>query len=42
LSEIVKLAVRLPAAVGENVTEIVQVAFAASVAGLIGHVFVCA
>jgi hypothetical protein len=32
-------ALRLPAAVGEKVTEIVQLALAASV---VGHVFVCA
>jgi hypothetical protein len=38
----VTLAVRLPVADGENVTEIVHVAFTASVAGLAGHVFVCA
>jgi hypothetical protein len=38
----VTLAVRLPVADGEKVTEIVHVAFAASVAGLTGHVFACA
>ena len=42
LSETVTVAARLPAATGENVTEIVHVAFTASVAGLSGHVFVCA
>jgi hypothetical protein len=42
LSEMVTLAVRLPVADGEKVTEIVHVAFAASVAGLTGHVFACA
>jgi hypothetical protein len=42
LSEIVTLAERPPVADGANVTEIVQVAFAASVAGPTGHVFVCA
>jgi putative effector of murein hydrolase LrgA (UPF0299 family) len=42
LSLMLTLAMRLPTAVGENVTEIVQVAFAASVAGLMGQVFVCA
>jgi hypothetical protein len=42
LSEMVTLAERLPVADGANVTEIVHVAFAASVAGLTGHVFVCA
>lgn len=41
-SAIARLAVRLPEADGENETEIVQVAFAASVAGLVGQVFVCA
>jgi len=36
------LAVRVPAALGVNVVEIVQVALTASVAGLRGHVLVCA
>jgi hypothetical protein len=40
LSVTLTLAVRLPAAVGWNATEIVQVAFTASVAGDTGHVFV--
>jgi hypothetical protein len=35
------LAVRAPVAVGLNVTLMAQFAFAASVAGLTGHVFVC-
>jgi len=38
LSVMETLAVRLPEAVGENVTEIVQLALAANVAGLVGHV----
>ncbi len=42
LSEIETLAERPPVADGENVAEIVHVAFGASVAGLTGHVFVCA
>ena len=42
LSAMLTLAVRLPAAVGAKVTEIVQLAPTASVLGLIGHVFVCA
>ena len=42
LSLIVTLALRLPVAVGENVTLSVQVAPAASVLGLSGQVFVCA
>jgi hypothetical protein len=40
LSVTVTAAVRVPAAVGENVTEIVHVALAASVAGAIGQVVV--
>ncbi len=40
LSVIVTAAVRVPVAVGVKVTLIVQVALAASVAGLIGHVVV--
>ena len=40
LSETVTEAVRDPAAVGVNVTEIVQLAPAASAVGAIGHVFV--
>ena len=42
MSDTVTEAVRDPAPVGVNVTEIVQVAPAASVLGAIGHVFVCA
>ena len=42
LSVIDTLAERLPAAEGEKVTEIVQLALTASVAGLRGHVLVCA
>src|SRR5215216_1527515 len=41
-SAIVTLAVRVPVAVGVNVTEIVQPALAASVDGPIGQVFDCA
>ena len=41
-SSIVTLALRAPAARGVNVTEIVHVAFAASVAGATGQPFVCA
>jgi hypothetical protein len=41
LSATATLADRLPEALGENVTEIVHVAFTSSVAGLTGHVFVC-
>src|SRR3954469_18707129 len=37
-----KVALRAPVAVGLNVTVAVQVALTASVAGLIGQVFVCA
>jgi hypothetical protein len=42
LSAMLTLAARAPVAVGLNVTLIAQFAFAASVAGLTGHVFVCA
>jgi hypothetical protein len=42
LSVIVMFAELLPAAPGVNVTEMVHVAFASSVAGLRGQVFVCA
>jgi hypothetical protein len=42
LSAIDTPAEREPEAPGENVTEIVHVAFTPSVAGLSGHVFVCA
>jgi hypothetical protein len=42
LSEIVTLAELLPAAPGAKVTEIVHAAFTSSVAGLSGHVLVCA
>jgi hypothetical protein len=42
LSVTATLAVRVPLAVGLNVTEIVQVAFTARVLGLTGQVLVCA
>jgi hypothetical protein len=42
LSATLTFAARAPVAVGLNVTLIVQFAFAASVAGLTGQVFVCA
>ena len=42
LSVMLTLAARLPAAVGVNVTLMLHAPFAASVAGLTGHVFVCA
>src|SRR5437763_12598789 len=42
LSVTLRLALRLPPAVGLNVTEIVQFTFGASVLGPIGHVVVCA
>jgi hypothetical protein len=42
LSAMLTLAVRAPVAVGLNVTLMAQFAFAASVAGLTGQVFVCA
>lgn len=38
LSPTVRVPVRVPAAVGVKVTEIVQLALAASVAGAIGHI----
>jgi len=41
-SVMVKVPVRVPVAVGVNVTLIMQFAFAASVAGSVPHVFVCA
>jgi hypothetical protein len=41
-SVIVRFALRLPSAVGEKATEIVQVAPAASVPGASGQVLVCA
>ena len=41
-SLILRVALRLPLAEGVKVTETVQVAFTASVAGLLGQVFVCA
>src|SRR6266540_2265646 len=41
-SVIVRVAARAPAAVGVNVTEIVQLALTASVLGPVGQVFVCA
>jgi hypothetical protein len=42
LSVMVNVPVRVPVAVGVNVTLIVQFAFAASIAGSVPHVFVCA